>query len=244
MLKQFVCTLVITVGVAQFGATYVANSVQSNIVPYTLYDQALQKLGELRIIVDSAIASAKTNLNSASTAHHKYADESLSAAEVKLQDEADKINGAITDMQNMANSAGVNIRSCLRLTQPQLDRALLNSQHGLATCVSDANKEVDTNIDQAKKEVGDATNNVDELLIQIKACTTGSILCLSPVIRQIDVDKVELPEVIESEVHKAVVLVDTLTPKVDHCSDSNVSTYVTAATSILQTIEDCVNSIV
>ncbi|KYB29388.1 uncharacterized protein LOC662180 [Tribolium castaneum] len=239
MLKQIVCTLV----VAHFGAAFVANPVQSDIVPFTLYDQALKKLEELRIIVDSAIASAKLTLTSASTSHHKYADESLAAADVKLRDEADKIQGSIQDMQNIANGAGVSIHSCLRLTQPQLERALADSQGELASCVSGVNGEVDTNINDAKRGVDATTGDVDDLLAQIKSCTTGSILCLSPIIRQIDVDKVELPELIETEVHKAVTLVDTLTPKVDHCSDSNVSTYVTEATTILQSIEDCVNRI-
>lgn len=111
-------------------------------------------------------------------------------------------------------------------------------------CISDINDEVDANVYKTRVAITDPLNTVADLDKQLKACsTTGSILCISPVVRQIDVDKVELPELIDSETHKTVVLVETITPKVDQCSDSNVSTYVTDASKLLGLIEDCVNGL-
>ncbi|CAH1372987.1 unnamed protein product [Tenebrio molitor] len=89
--------------------------------------------------------------------------------------------------------------------------------------------------------VDSTINKVDDLQSQLELCTSGSIICISPVVRDIDVAKTELPETINVEVHDANENIDVLTVELDGCSTSSVATYNTESGTLLERIETCNN---
>jgi gas vesicle protein len=214
---------------------------RKSISPFTLYDQALEKLAELRQIVNTAILLAHSDISSSTTAHNDYTDGVKDKGESELNDAAQTIDGHITDIKNLADD--VNIDVCLQDDVPALDQLLASQISELKSCITDINNRVNNDMSEVLLNVDSTINKVDDLQNQLELCTSGSIICISPVVRDIDVAKTELPETINVEVHDANENIDVLTTEVDGCSTSSVATYNTESGTLLERIETCVNGI-
>jgi hypothetical protein len=211
------------------------------ISPFTLYDQALEKLMELRQIVNSAILVAHSEISSSRSAHDNYADSVKDKGESELNDAAQTIDGQITDIKNLVGDIKIDV--CLDYNVPALDNLLTNQISELKSCITDINNRLNSQISDVLLNVDSTINKVDDLETQLSFCTSGSIICISPIVRDIDVAKTELPENINVEVHKANENIDVLTTEVDGCSTSSVATYNTESGILLERIEKCVNEL-
>jgi gas vesicle protein len=211
------------------------------ISPFTLYDQALEKLTELRETVNNAILAAHSEISSSRSAHDNYADGVKDKGESELNDAAQTIDGQITDIKNLVGDVNINI--CLDFNVPALDDLLTDQIGELKSCITDINNRLNSQISDVLRNVDSTINKVDDLENQLSFCTSGSIICISPVVRDIDVAKIELPETINVEVHKANENFDVLTTEVDGCSTSSVATYNTESRILLERIEKCVNDL-
>ncbi|KAH0809564.1 hypothetical protein GEV33_013227 [Tenebrio molitor] len=211
------------------------------ISPFTLYDQALEKLMELRQIVNSAILVAHSEISSSRSAHDNYADSVKDKGESELNDAAQTIDGQITDIKNLVGDIKIDV--CLDYNVPALDNLLTNQISELKSCITDINNRLNSQISDVLLNVDSTINKVDDLETQLSFCTSGSIICISPIVRDIDVAKTELPENINVEVHKANENIDVLTTEVDGCSTSSVATYNTESGILLERIEKCVSTV-
>jgi hypothetical protein len=109
--------------------------------------------------------------------------------------------------------------------------------------MTDINNRLNSQISDVLLNVDSTIKKVDNLQNQLELCTSGSIICVSPVVRDIDVAKTELPQTINVKVHGANENIDVLTTEVDGCSTSSVATYNTESGTLLERIETCVNAI-
>jgi hypothetical protein len=214
---------------------------RKSISPFTLYDQALEKLAELRQIVNTAILLAHSDISSSTTAHNDYTDGVKDKGESELNDAAQTIDGQITDIKNLVGDIKIDV--CLDYNVPALDNLLTNQISELKSCITDINNRLSSEISDVLLNVDSTINKVDDLETQLSFCTSGSIICISPIVRDIDVAKTELPENINVEVHKANENIDVLTTEVDGCSTSSVATYNTESGILLERIEKCVNEL-
>jgi hypothetical protein len=215
---------------------------RKSISPFTLYDQALEKLAELRQIVTSAILVAHNEISSSRTAHDNYADSVKDKGASELNNAAQKIDGQITDIKNLVGD--LDIDECLVYNIPALDELLTNQISELKSCMTDINNRLNSQISDVLLNVDSTIKKVDNLQNQLELCTSGSIICVSPVVRDIDVAKTELPETINIKVHNANENIDVLTTEVDGCSTSSVATYNTESGKLLEKIEKCVNGLI
>ena len=209
-----------------------------------MYDDALVKLGELKQTVKAAILAGHTQLDDARQASINYGDDESEKAKVQIQSEATKIDGYVQDMVNLVLSVGQSPGPCLRLYQPQIDQILYDALSGLQSCVVGVNQQVNQVYNDGIRDI-DATNSkVAEDEAQLQACSsTGSILCVSPVVRQIDAHKIELPQIINSAVHNTIPLIETTTNQVDGCTSTSISQFVTDGNIALTVLQQCLDSL-
>jgi hypothetical protein len=71
----------------------------------------------------------------------------------------------------------------------------------------------------------------------------GSILCVSPIVTEVEKAKIELPQQIEAEVLEVEGFVGDLKVIVEECSDNNVADFTGYVTDLLVRISDCANEI-
>jgi hypothetical protein len=69
------------------------------------------------------------------------------------------------------------------------------------------------------------------------------LFCISPLITEIELDKIRLPQNIKSEVSSAEGLLTRLKLSVIQCSDDNISGYINDANAMLQDIIGCADKI-
>jgi hypothetical protein len=104
------------------------------------------------------------------------------------------------------------------------------------------NEEVANIVDSSKYVVDVTINKVDSLRFQVGSCD-GSILCVSPIVTDVEKAKIELPQQIEAEVREVEGFVGDLKVIVEECSDNNVADFTGYVTELLVRISDCANEI-
>jgi phage-related protein len=242
MFRKLVVVVLVASLASDASAVEVAKIIsRKSISPRTLYEQIFDRISELRQIVNSAILLAHSEISSSTTAYDNYANSIRDKGERTLNDAAQTIDGRITDIKNLAEE--VNIDVCLQYDVPALDQLLTSQISELKSCITDINNRLNSEISDVLLNVDSTINRVDDLQNKLNLCTCGSITCIAPIVRDIDVAKTELPETINFEVHKANENIDVLTTEVDGCSTSSVATYNTESGILLERIETCVNAI-
>ncbi|XP_063908611.1 uncharacterized protein LOC135126518 [Zophobas morio] len=214
----------------------------TKIVPTSLYDDALGKLAELKQIVNAAIQTGDKELDDGKKESANYAEQQSDKAQVEIHDEATKIDGYVQDMANLVESVGQDPSRCLGIYQPNIEQILNNATDSLTTCIGTVNSEVAQVYNDGRNDINSTYDKVaqdEDQLVQCKS--TGSVICVSPVVRQIDADKIELRETIETVVHKTTALIETVTNKVDGCTSSSVTKFETEGNNALSAAQDCFN---
>ncbi|KAJ3665297.1 hypothetical protein Zmor_000798 [Zophobas morio] len=241
---------VIFIVVASVLATHLsdANAVKikskaTKIAPASLYDDALAKLVELKEIVNSAIQTGDKELDDDQKESTNYAEQQSDKAQVEIGDEANKIDGYVQDMVNLVEGAGLNPAQCLAPYQPQINQIKSDALLDLSNCITNVAKEVTQVYNDGVRDIHSTNDKVAQDEAQLAQCrSTQSILCVSPVVRQIDADKIELRETIETVVHKTTALIETVTNKVDGCTSSSVTNFETKGNAALSVLQDCFNN--
>ncbi|RZC34522.1 hypothetical protein BDFB_003798, partial [Asbolus verrucosus] len=210
--------------------------------PNTIIDQAKTKLDELRTIVETAIKTANNDLQILKSNTDVYAQDTEASGQRSIEEEKQKINDNLETIKNLASSVHLDISSCLNGRESSLENKFQSSIDELKSCISNQDKEGIKIVTNSKDTVDSTISIVDDLDQQLNRCT-DSILCIGPIVRQIEVEMVELPVKISTEVTRASQLIETLKPSIDDCSESNVAQYIGDAGAILGEIEDCAATI-
>jgi hypothetical protein len=157
----------------------------------------------------------------------------LQQAVIAIQQEQSTVDEQITQIKELAHAANEDISSCTDIREELLSRLPAEYNEMLRNCIFGKNREEARIVADAKYIVDVAVNKVHNLEFQFRQCR-DDLLCLSPLITEIELDKIRLPQNIRTEVSAAQALLTTLKLSVAQCSDQNVSEYTSDANAILQ----------
>jgi hypothetical protein len=208
--------------------------------PRDLIDEAEKQLEELQKIVQGQILVAHGNIKSLETDFLTYSSNVLETGRIAIQQEAETINSELTTIKNLGDATDTDISSCLYDREDFLEQMPGDYIERMNECVRVIDEEALGILDSAKYIVDIAINKVHEHENQFRQCG-GNLLCISPLLNEIQLDKIRLPQNIKTEVQAADGHLTILKLSIENCSDQNSSEYTTEAGSVIALIADCVD---
>jgi hypothetical protein len=213
------------------------------LTPRDLADEAEEQLDELKNIVQGDILVAHSDLQSLQTAFMTYSDNILKNGAIEIQQEAEAVDGQLTTIKDLAHSAGKDVSSCTNIREEVLGRLPERYIEAMGDCIGTINNEAQRILESSKYIVDVSINKVHELEFQLSQCR-GYILCISPLVTEISLSKIRLPQNIKTVVQAAESTLTTLRLSTQGCSDDRVAEYTSEANSILGDITACVDRII
>ncbi|EEZ97905.1 hypothetical protein TcasGA2_TC000290 [Tribolium castaneum] len=208
--------------------------------PRDLIDEATRQLEELKQIVHGDILVAHDDLSDLVIAFKTYADTNQKQAIVAVQQEAQSIDSQLQTVKDLGHAAGVDISSCINVREPLLRKLPGHYAQAISNCTYGLDGEADAIAHNARYIVDVTINQVHRLELELENCK-GEILCISPLITEIELNKIRLPQNIKTEVQATQSVLTTLRISVQACGNDNVAQYTTEASSILNDIINCVD---
>jgi hypothetical protein len=213
------------------------------IRPRDLADEAQKQLDELQSIVQGDILVAHDNLQSLETAFTTYSDNILKNGAIEIQQESEAVDGQLTTIKDLAHSAGKDVSSCTDIREEVLERLPESYVAAMGDCIRNVNYQAQQILSGSTYIVDITINKVYNLENQLAQCW-GDILCISPLVTEISLSKIRLPQNIKTEVQAAESTLTTLRLSSQGCSDDRVAEYTSEANSILGDITACVDRVI
>ncbi|CAH1372986.1 unnamed protein product [Tenebrio molitor] len=213
------------------------------LTPRDLADEAEKQLDELQSIVQGEILVAHDDLQSLETAFTTYSDNILKNGAIEIQQESEAVDGQLTTIKDLAHSAGKDVSYCTDIREEVLERLPENYIAAMGDCIRTINYQAQQILSSSKYIVDIIINKVYSLQSQLTQCW-GDILCISPLVTEISLSKIRLPQNIKTEVQAAESTLTTLRLSSQGCSDDRVAEYTSEANSILRDITACVDRII
>ncbi|XP_044258095.1 uncharacterized protein PFB0145c-like [Tribolium madens] len=208
-----------------------------------IIDEAEKQLKELKSIVQGNILAAHNNLKSLEYDFLSNSHNVITQGVVLIQQESETINDQIQSIKDLAHAAHKDISFCTDIREELLNRLPAEYGEQLRQCVFHLNREEANFVSEAKYVIDISFNKVHHLEHQFEQCNR-EILCISPLLTEIQLDKIRLPQNIKTEVSTVESLLTSLKTSATQCSDNFVSQYTSDANSILQVIISCANRII
>jgi hypothetical protein len=186
---------------------------------------------------------AHDNLQSLETAFTTYSDNILKNGAIEIQQESEAVDGQLTTIKDLAHSAGKDVSSCTDIREEVLERLPENYIAAMGDCIRNINYQAQVILSDSSYIVDISINTVYNLEYQLAQCS-GNILCISPLVTEISLYKIRLPQNIKTEVQAAESTLTTLRLSTQGCSDDSVAEYTSEANSILRDITACVDRII
>lgn len=162
---------------------------------------------------------------------------------VSLQQEAESIHSQLQTLKDLANAAGKDISSCTNVREEYLQQLVARWVNNLIECAQSLVQEAQTLVQNGQYIVDININKVFALEHQLDICGED-ILCISPLITEIQLNKIRLPQNIKTEVQATESLLTTLKVSVQSCIDGGVAEYTVQAGEVLGDIAACVDRII
>jgi hypothetical protein len=213
------------------------------LTPRDLADEAQRQLNELKNIVQGDILVAHDDLQSLETAFTTYSDKIVKNGAIEIQQESELVDGQLTTIKDLAHSAGKDVSSCTDIREEVLERLPENYIAAMGDCIRNINYQAQGILSSSTYIVGIIIYKVYNLENQLAQCW-GDILCISPLVTEISLSKIRLPQNIKTEVQAAESTLTTLRLSTQGCSDDRVAEYTSEASSILGDITACVDRII
>jgi hypothetical protein len=213
------------------------------LTPRDLADEAAKQLEELRNIVQGDIMVAHDDLQSLETAFTTYSDNIVKNGAIEIQQESEAVDGQLTTIKDLAHSAGKDVSSCTDIREEVLERLPESYIVAMGDCIRNVNYQAQQILYSSSYIVDISINTVYNLEYQLAQCS-GDILCISPLVTEISLYKIRLPQNIKTEVQAAESTLTTLRLSSQGCSDDRVAEYTSEANSILGDITACVDRVI
>jgi hypothetical protein len=211
--------------------------------PYDLVDEVYSQIDDLRALVQGVILVAHDNLDSFSTNLLSYSNSIVEDGGIAIDQVHETVSSQLTQIKELAASANKDISRCTSGREQMINKLPTELKERLRVCVVKQNEEAANIVDGSKYVVDVVINKVDSLRFQVGSCD-GSILCVSPIVTEVEKAKIELPQQIDVEVLEAEGFVGDLKVIVEECSDNNVADFTGYVTDLVVQISDCANKII
>jgi hypothetical protein len=207
-----------------------------------LVDEAEKQLEDLKGKVQGQVTVAHNDLQILETDFRTITYNEFDEGGITIEQEQTIIVTQINQIKDFANTANKDISSCVDVRQELLDRLSREYTNLLRNCLFGMNREGGGIISSAMIFIDVVINKVRNLEFQFGQFRED-LFCISPLITEIELDKIRLPQNIKSEVSSAEGLLTRLKLSVIQCSDDNISGYINDANAMLQDIIGCADKI-
>jgi hypothetical protein len=213
------------------------------IRPRDLADEAQEQLDELQSIVQGDIMVAHDDLETLQTDFLTYSDGIVKNGAIEIQQETEAIDLQLSNIKDLAHSYGVDVDSCIDIREEVLDRLPGSYIETMTECIGTVSTEAQRILSDSKYIVDISINKVHDLDFQLRQCR-GDLLRISPLVTEISLSKIRLPQNIKTEVQAADSTLTTLKLSTQGCSDDGVAEYASEAGTIIEDIAACVDRII
>lgn len=211
-----------------------------DISPLDILDEAEKQLETLRSTVQGQIMVARNNMYQYQM---DFSGHSFTKSKQALEDIVDEhitISDRIKVLQELADSAGVDVDHCIVPNKALIDDTPGPFAQALDDCIELVKKDVDKEIKGRTYTVDIIWNKVSQREFQLKQCN-GQLLCISNLVAEIDTDMIKLPQEIQVEIENTEKTLELLQLSVDQCCQSYVPSFIANVTTVSTRMEDCVN---
>lgn len=196
---------------------------------------------ELRSTVKASITTSTDSVaemvsNSRTTRQNLY-----TSAEIDLDQEWRDIWLRILKIKEL--SVGYNIAVCLQWREDVVLRLPERCRTDMDTCLAPFETLLDGINSDSTAKINVLINEVDPFEEQIGECNE-SILCLTPLIEEMDLASIEIPQKAAVEVENAKAMVADIDVENINCINAGVAYMVSVGTDCADVIEKCANEIV
>jgi hypothetical protein len=213
------------------------------VKPRDLIEEVEQELVELSRIIQSEIFVAHNRLQFARTDFITYDSNVLSTGAIAVQQEAETLVAQLNTIKDLSHAAGQDISSCTNVREEELEDLPGRYIEQMSECIGVVEKEAFGILDDAKYVIDISMNKVHEIEFHLKQCQ-GDLLCISPLVTEIQLNRVRLPQNIKAEVQAAESTLSTLELSTQACSEDRIAEYTVEGNAILQDITACVDRII
>ncbi|XP_063908618.1 uncharacterized protein LOC135126525 [Zophobas morio] len=211
--------------------------------PRDLADQAREELEALESIVQGRIFAAHDDLNNILTDFRTNSANVATEGTISIQQESQTVDQQLQAIKDLAHVANVDISACTNIREHTLNRLPDRLVRKLNVCVTGIDIQAASLVGDGRYLVDIVYNKVRNLEFQLNRCR-DDLLCIAPLLTEIELDKVRLPQNVDTEVLATSSLLTTLRLSVESCSSSHVAQYVTEAFGILGDIQACADRLI
>ncbi|XP_044258098.1 uncharacterized protein LOC123007108 [Tribolium madens] len=213
-------------------------------VKCSLIDDATAKLETLRQTVLSSIKSSENHLNDLSYDFEVYAVNVETKGILSIQNGEEQVTSELDALKTLGESASVDISYCLGSREEYLINLPGVIIEELKQCILGDAQEASKILSSIQYIIDIKINRVDALEFQLDLCDPDSDACIQPIVKEIELEMVNIPNSIATQIVRGNGLFDELKVSVQACSDLKVSQYSSSASVVLKDITQCVNSII
>ncbi|EEZ97908.1 hypothetical protein TcasGA2_TC000293 [Tribolium castaneum] len=210
----------------------------------SLIDDATAKLETLRQTVLSSITLAENHLNDLSYDFGVYAVNVKTKGILSIQTGEDEVTSELDALKALGESAGVDVSYCFGAREEYLTNLPGVVIEELEQCILGNAQEASKISSSIQYIVDIKINKVDALQFQLELCDPDSEACIKPIVQEIELETINIPNSISTQIVRANGLFDELEVSVQSCSDLKVSQYTSSTSVVLKDITQCVNSII
>ncbi|XP_063909382.1 uncharacterized protein LOC135127018 [Zophobas morio] len=211
--------------------------------PRDVADVVKEELEALASIVQGRILVAHDDLNNALTTFKTNSINVASQGTISIQQLQQTIDTQLQQIKDFAHAADVDISACTNIREQTLNRFPDILIGELNTYIDNIVAKASSTIDDGTYLVDIVINKVHNLDFQLSQCG-GDLLCINSLLTEIELDKVRLPQSIETEVQAVESVLTNLRISVQSNTDWCVSQYISGAFDILRDIQNCANHLV
>lgn len=212
----------------------------NNINEYDLVDEAKNLIQKLRDLLSGEIMGNSSKLESLFDTLRIYSDNAVAQGKIDLDQLHDLFSSQLMSLKELAEASGRDISVCLKPLQDKVTELYDANIETLPDCSSYGNRQMQEIEDTAIYHMNTLMNEIEYLNYQIDRCQ-GEFLCISPIVTEIDLAMISIPQKVETEVDKAGILTENLKPLLQSCIKSKVGQLSSWGLSIVNdATEDCI----
>ncbi|KAJ3665283.1 hypothetical protein Zmor_000785 [Zophobas morio] len=215
----------------------------AEIQPRDLADQVREELEALKSIVQGRILAAHDDLNNDLTDFRTNSGNVANAGTISIAQESQTVDQQLQAIKDLAHVANVDISPCTNVREQTLNRLPNRLTREMNNCISEVDSRASSTSSNGRYLVDIVINKVHNLEFQLRQCR-DDLLCIAPLLTEIELDKIRLPQSVDTEVQAVQGLLTTLRLSVQTCSDSSVAQYITEAFGILGDIQACADRLI
>ncbi|KAJ3665290.1 hypothetical protein Zmor_000791 [Zophobas morio] len=211
--------------------------------PRDLVEEAYQQLFELQNIAYGEIFVGRDRLQHLQREFGDDAQKVAQKANLDIEQEHETINIQLTTIKDLALSAGKDISSCTNNREDLLNSLPANYNEQISSCMAGVAQLAATAVTDSRYFIDILINKVHQFGYQLDLCYEN-FECISPLLTQILLERVRIPQVVREEVQNCETIISELELSVQNCADESVAEYTVEASGILAEITDCVDEII